>query len=264
MLNSEPSPNPDLFSVTLLGTGTCVPSLARASSAVLVAVCGKHLLVDAGLGCTHRMLAAGYDPRNLDGVFLTHFHPDHTAELVPLLFAGKYPVATARNRRLDLMGGEGLQHFYDGLAAVYGDWIDLWGHLSICEFSTKGPDGLWWEGIHLATMPVSHRPESLAIRISHKGRSVVITGDTDVCPDLVGFAQNCDFLICESAMPSGKKIPGHLTPRLAGEMARDAGAKTLVLTHFYPECEAVDVVAEAGEVFSGRVMAANDLDRFEV
>jgi ribonuclease BN (tRNA processing enzyme) len=56
----------------------------------------------------------------------------------------------------------------------------------------------------------------------------------------------------------------HLTPEQAGELAKTAGAKQLVLTHFYPPVETSDPARVAAKVFKGRVTAANDGDRFTI
>ena len=77
--------------------------------------------------------------------------------------------------------------------------------------------------------------------------------------NLVALAKNVDVLICESSLPAGLKVIGHLIPAEAGEMAGSAGAKRLLLTHFYPPCDSVDVVAEAAETFSGEIVRAEDL-----
>ena len=55
------------------------------------------------------------------------------------------------------------------------------------------------------------------------------------------LSKAADFLICESALPDELKAKGHLTPSLAGEIATRANVRKLVLTHFYPECDHVDM-----------------------
>ncbi|RLB88140.1 MAG: MBL fold metallo-hydrolase, partial [Deltaproteobacteria bacterium] len=77
--------------------------------------------------------------------------------------------------------------------------------------------------------------------------------------DLVSLSTDADLLICESAMPDGMKVPGHLTPSLAGRIAAEAGVKRLVLTHFYPECESVDLYEQCRKTYQGPLLLARDL-----
>ncbi|MDY0162134.1 MBL fold metallo-hydrolase [Desulfobotulus sp.] len=245
--------------VTILGSGTCVPRLERASSSLLVEAGTLRILVDCGLGTQHRLLAAGQDPCEVDLLFLTHFHPDHTGELVSLLFSGKYAGRFGRKKPLILAAGKGLGNFYEGLCRVYGEWVDLNGGLILRELPLDGPFFWTLKGVKLGTHPVNHRPESLALSLEFCGKRLVITGDTDQCPELVPFAAGADLLICEAAMPDAMKVPGHLTPSLAAALAREAGVSRLLLTHFYPECDGIDVRDQAREVFEGPVLRAHDL-----
>ena len=64
------------------------------------------------------------------------------------------------------------------------------------------------------------------------------------------LARGADLLVLEAANPF--KVPGHLTPAEAGRLAAQAGVARLLLTHFYPPCDAVDVVALAAQEFSRR------------
>ena len=88
---------------------------------------------------------------------------------------------------------------------------------------------------------------------------MVYSGDTDVCENLVTLARDADVLICESALPDELKVPGHLTPSLAGQIASQAGVRKLVLTHFYPECNAVDVAEQCRKTYPGPLVLAEDL-----
>lgn len=250
--------------VTILGSGTCVPSLARASSAMLVEAQGLRLLVDCGLGVMHRLLAAGCEPRDIDAIFLTHFHPDHMAELVSLLFSGKYSGPKGRSKPLTLMGGKGLKGFYARLLQAFGEWMDLGDGLILEELSMEKFSNVSLSGLEMKTMPVNHQEESLALSIHSGGKKVVISGDTDVCPDLADFAAEADLFICECSMPDDLKVPGHLTPSLAGEAAKLAKARHLVLTHLYPPCDEVDIRAQAARQYSGVITVAKDLMGFTV
>ncbi|HEY9073584.1 MAG TPA: MBL fold metallo-hydrolase, partial [Desulfobaccales bacterium] len=128
--------------------------------------------------------------------------------------------------------------------------------MQLRELSPEGPDELRWEGLTIKSAPTNHIEGSLAFRLEAESRSLVYSGDTDVSDSLVALAQGADLLVLEASFPS--KVPGHLTPTEAGRLAARAGVGRLLLTHFYPPCDAVDVVALAAQEFSGEILRAED------
>ncbi len=252
--------NPEL-SVTILGSGTCVPSLKRSACSALVCVEGNKILLDAGPGTLRRLLEAGVTLFEISHLFLSHFHPDHSGEFVPFLFSTKYPEAQRRTFPLKILAGKGLAAFYEGLQGVYGDWVTLPPKmLEFIELDNKGPDGRGFSGFTVSSMPTAHNPESVALRIeSPSGASVVYSGDTDYTEALIHLARGADLLICESALPDEMKVAGHMTPSLVGKVAQKAGVSMVVLTHLYPECDMTDIEEQCRKTFSGRVKTAFDL-----
>jgi len=112
----------------------------------------------------------------------------------------------------------------------------------------------------VTTGPVRHSPESTAFRITGPGgRSVVYSGDTEYCDSLVSLSKGADILICEAAFPDEEKTAGHLTPSEAGMIAAGASVGKLVLTHFYPVCDHVDMAAQCRKTWSGPLVLAEDL-----
>ena len=252
--------------VTILGSGTCVPSLQRSSCAVLMRTGGATLLFDSGPGTMRRLLEAQTNIFELDYIFYSHFHPDHSAELVPLIFATKYPDGNRRQSPLTIIGGHGLANFFAGLVAVYGNWIELGDdRLKFLELDNQSGDFHKFNNFSIESAPVVHNPESIAYRItSIEGTSAVYSGDTDYSENLIALSKDVDLLICESAMPDQMQVKGHMTPSMAGEIASRAGARKLVLTHFYPDCEDVDIEQECRKTYNGPLLLAEDLMRFEV
>jgi len=247
--------------VTILGSGTCVPSLSRSACSVLIESGHTRLLLDTGPGTMRRLLETETSIFDISVIFYSHLHPDHTAELVPFLFATKYPGSHSRQKPLTIIAGKGFSRFFKGLTSVYGEWIMLGDDMfKIVELDTAGSDCLYIEGFKVASTPVEHREESLAYRITGPDKkSIVYSGDTDFSENLVSLSEGADLLICESAMPDSMKMPGHLTPSLAGEIATRAGVKKLVLTHFYPECDKSDIANECSRTYSGKIIPAEDL-----
>ncbi len=258
--------NSNTIHVTVLGSGTCVPSLTRSACALLMTVGTSHLLFDIGPGSMRRLLEAGVQVQDLSHVCISHFHPDHTGELAPLIFANKYPDANRRQSPLTLIGGPGFRNFMMRLEAVYGDWIRLAdGMLQVIEAAPADGFKHSADGWSVETLPVRHNPESVAFRVSlEQGPAVVYSGDADYSKNLVALAREADLLICEAARPDEHPVRGHLTPSEAGRMAAEAGVRQLMLTHFYPDCENVDLVTQCRRTYAGPVLLARDLMTLEV
>jgi ribonuclease BN (tRNA processing enzyme) len=254
---------PAPISVTILGSGTCVPSLRRSSCAVLMETGGEKLLFDAGAGTLRRMLECGVSIFDISCIFFSHFHPDHTAELVPFLFASKYSEDKPRKTPLTLVAGKGFSAFYLALKQAYGSWIELGSDiLSVTEMNTQAPDRLEFDQFSVCTRPAAHNPESISYRIeSPCGYSVVYSGDTDYCQSLITLAEHAHILICECSHADEEKVHGHLSPSLAGSIATAAGVKKLVLTHFYPRCDRFDIEKECRKTYTGKLVLAEDLMR---
>jgi ribonuclease BN (tRNA processing enzyme) len=248
--------------LTVLGSGTCVPSLERSSCSVLVETGGLRWLIDTGAGTLRRLLEAGATIFDLSYLLYSHLHPDHTADLVPLLFATKYPDG-GRTSPLTVVAGRGFGDFFKRLKGVYGDWIELGPDLfRIVEMDTGDRDHVRLAGIEIDTAPMTHSPQSVAFRLaSPGGKSLVYSGDTDYNEQLIELAAGADLLICEAAFPENRKVKGHLTPALAGSIAAQAGVRRLMLTHFYPACAQVDIEAECRRAYSGPLILARDLLR---
>ena len=247
--------------MTVLGSGTCVPSLERSSCSILMQVGEKQLVFDTGPGTMRRLLEAGTDIYRIDYLFYSHFHPDHSSELVPLLFANKYPDPTRRSRPLTIVGGPGLKDFFTRLESVYGHWIQLATDMvTFVELDGNRPHGLAAEGFTATAVSVEHNPESVAYRIeTPAGCSVVYSGDTDYSEHLVTLSRRVGLLICESAVPDEQRVAGHLTPAMAGEIAAQAEVQRLMLTHFYPACDDIDVAAQCRRAYQGPLILAEDL-----
>jgi ribonuclease BN (tRNA processing enzyme) len=246
---------------TILGSGTCVPSLQRSSCSVLMQIGDARLLFDSGPGTMRRLLEAETTIFDLDYICYSHFHPDHSAELVPLIFATKYPDQNCRRLPLTIIAGQGLTELISGLKAVYGKWIELAeGMLVFTELDNQSKDSRYFNDFTIESTPVEHNPESIAYRVtSADGSSVVYSGDTDFSENLIELAKDADLLICESAMPDSLHVKGHLTPSMAGEIAARAGVGKLVLTHFYPDCDDVDIKQECRRTYRGPLLLAEDL-----
>ena len=254
------------LTVTILGSGTCVPSLRRSSCSVLVEADQAKLLFDMGPGTMRRLLDAGATIGEITHLFFSHFHPDHTGELASFLFASKYPPERRRHSRLRITAAEGFMAFSGRLNDLYGHWVEMEeGVVDIFEMSSERPDYLQIDPVDIHTFPLDHIESSIGYRITTpNGTSVVYTGDTDYCKNAVRLAMNADLCICECAFPDNMKVAGHLTPSLAGKIATEAQVKALLLTHFYPECDDIDILEQCRKTYKGEIMRAEDLMRIEI
>jgi ribonuclease BN (tRNA processing enzyme) len=243
----------------ILGSGTGVPALNRGAPGFLVKTENQSLLLDGGSGTLQRMLQAGVTYQDLDAVLYTHIHPDHCADLVPVIFACKYQ-EEPRTKDLLIIGGRGFRDYFEGLRWIHGSWIEPQTfHIHVREVAA---DEMTIGDFRVTALPLDHMPESVGYRItSPQGRSLVYSGDTDYCPNIVELARGADLLLLECSFPDGKKVPGHLTPALAGRIAHEAECKRLCLTHFYPPCDHADIKGASRQVFKGEVLLAEDMMR---
>jgi ribonuclease BN (tRNA processing enzyme) len=251
-----------LSELILLGSGTGIPSLRRAPPALLLVSENSVVLIDSGSGTLRRMLEVGMTYRDIDLLLYTHIHPDHISELVPILFACKY-AELPRQKDLTLLAGPGFKHHFAQLKKIYGSWIEPQSyHLTLNETSKKN---FLFKEMRISSRPMAHMPESVGYRIEFKdGKSIVISGDTDYCQNIVDLASGADLLVLECSFPDGKKVEGHLTPSLAGRIGLECRCKRLLLTHLYPVCDQFDILKQCSQVFGGEIILAEDLMRIEI
>jgi ribonuclease BN (tRNA processing enzyme) len=249
--------------ITVVGSGTVVPRLERRQSCVVVESGGETLVFDLGSGAVRGMLHAGLDPFAVDRIFFTHFHPDHTVDVVPLLFSIKYG-AEERTRPLYLAGPEPFRSFWASLMEVWGAWMAGDYPTRVSEFSHECPSPLDLPGCRLSWAPAEHRPESIAYRLDGEGGAFVYTGDTEHSESVVELAHGAHTLLVECSFPDDNAVPGHLTPSSAARLASEAGVERVVLTHIYPSTDALDLPAEIRRGYDGAVTVVEDGFRFGV
>jgi ribonuclease BN (tRNA processing enzyme) len=247
--------------LTVLGSGTSVPSTRRGSPCCLVRAGEALALVDSGPGALRQLARLGVPPNDLSDLFYTHAHLDHTSDLWPFLFVSNSPLAP-RRRPLRLHGSPGFFDFYRRVAAAIGGWVapDGWPLLEVRHLGEPVELGRGRVSGH----PVPHIASSIAYRFEEEGRVLVISGDTDYGPGIVEAARGADLLVLECATPDGQKLAGHLTPSLCARVAAEAAVRRLVLTHFYPPADGVEVRATVEAHWPGDVVVAEDFLELEV
>lgn len=243
--------------LTTIGTGTAAPHPTRVAAAHLVEHGDVRLLLDCGSGVVHRMANLGVDWAGITHVALTHFHADHIADLPLLIMGWRWGQLPPRSAPVTLYGPPGTTELIDRMAGVYGGWMrDAGFPFIIRELSPEEVADCG--AVRIRTFPVPHTAESVAYSVDADATRLVYTGDTGVSEALGAWAHGCDLLLAECSLPDALAIPSHLTPRQVGALAARAAARRLVLTHFYPPVEAVDIHAEVAEHYTGPTVVSTD------
>ncbi len=250
----------------ILGSGTAIPLADRASPSVAIFIEDQFLLMDIGPGTVRQLAVAGLNHEDIDYIAISHFHPDHTADLIHLIFATRHPPVLEKRKPFTVIGPKGFRGFLEGLKKPYGTWLDLpVGLMEIEELHTDTKDRRQFKGFTLLSAPLRHTGQSIGFRIEdHSGNSLIYSGDTGYCEELVDLARGAGLLILESSFPEGQAVEGHLTPSQAGEIATRAGVTRLVLTHFYPECLQSDIEGQCRKAYQGELILATDFMRLKV
>lgn len=241
--------------LTILGSGTAIPQARHSPAGIVVRVAGESLLFDAGPGTLQRLHAHGVSYRDVDRVFLTHYHVDHCLDVVSLLFAARIP-QPARRAPLVVYGPRGLKQLYQRLNRAFQGWLEPKHYrLTLTELSETT---LRVGGYTIRTRRMQHSTPALGYRLEVGGRSIAYSGDTDICTRIVRLGEEADVLVLECSMPESRKVSGHLTPTECGRIAYAANCRHLILTHFYPVFSGIDIRARVRRSFQGRLTLARD------
>jgi len=253
----------DPLEMIVLGSGTAVPHVLRFGPGYALRIHDRYVLFDPSAGTVHRAVHYGIDLRKISHIFFTHLHPDHTGDLVPLLFALKNPDIDPSLFQ-EIIGPPGFKDFFNQLKIAYGKWIDTPPERAIIEEITRYP--LNQKGWNMRWETLAHTENSIGYRVTHEGTGKVwaYSGDTDYCEGILRLVHNADVAVLECSFPDQFKRSGHLTPSLAGQIAREGNVRHLVLSHFYPTCDGEDIVAQCKSVFSGKITMASDYLRIRI
>jgi ribonuclease BN (tRNA processing enzyme) len=137
----------------------------------------------------------------------------------------------------------------DRLARAYDLPVDPGMHDEF-DFVTYSDTTMRLGPFDLDVSRVVHPVESYALRVRHEGRTLVYTGDTGPCPELVDFALGADLLLAEASFVESRDNPPdlHLTGRQAAQHASAARVGRLLLTHVPPWNAPDEVLADAASV----------------
>jgi ribonuclease BN (tRNA processing enzyme) len=272
----------------LLGTGGGPrPRKGRMPSAQVILVNNTPYVVDCGNGVARQLVLAGVPLARVRHVFVTHHHSDHNADYGNLLLLAW---AAGLRTRVDTWGPPPLERmtalFFEMSAYDINTRIADEGRVPLVPLVhahelTKGGQFLEDENVKVTAALVDHRPivPAFGYRFDARDRSIVISGDTAPSDELIRLAQGADVLVHEvlylpavDRLVAGVQnaprlkdsiISHHTTAEDVGRIAKAAGVKTLVLSHFVPaeEPPVTDQMwLEAARVhFNGEIIVGKDL-----
>ena len=254
--------------LTVLGSGTLVPHPERGTPGFLVTAGEKNreekLLFDGGSGTLYRLARAGEDWREISNLFYTHYHPDHTLDLVSFLFACNYAPGAERKTPLRVYGPAGLKEFYRRVSRAWPSVVPIKYSLELRELEpgavVEGKGG--WR-VEPARM--DHGDSGgLAYRISCEGKALTLSGDTQYCGELVRLARGADLLVCECSADESRRVEGHLNPEGVARVARESGVARVLLTHVYPPLDPEIIAGQCAALCAAQVSAAADLENYDI
>jgi len=245
----------------VLGSGTGIPMAQRGSPSLLFYSDEGPILLDIGPGSLRQLSRVGVPFDKVNRIFTTHFHPDHTADLVHFLFATRNPSVLNTRGPFVIAGPQGLKDLLGMLRRAFAHWLDIPSEImTVDELSIEKQDRRHYPSFQLISQPLKHTPHSVAYRIELlSGKSFVYSGDTGFCSEIVELALGTELLVLECAFPEGQSAEGHLTPSEAGRIGTLAKVGRLVLLHLYPETLKTDVVGECRKTYGGELILGSDL-----
>lgn len=274
--------------VQVLGSGGPELQDKRASTSYLVWEDGRaRVLVDAGGGSALRFGESGAQMSDLNVIFFTHFHVDHSADFSALVKSSWFE---DRNRPLPIYGPEG-NNFMPATTEFVGDFFsgDHGVYRYLSELLDPGENGSYKMQPH--NVAATETPAAafkagdlaaysvhvihggvpaLAWRIEARAKTIAFSGDTNGEGEgLVQLAKNADLFIAHNAVPEGatgieRRL--HMPPSVIGQIAADAQVKRLVLSHRMLRTlgKEEQTKSEIRKRYSGPLDFANDLDCFPV
>lgn len=234
--------------LSVLGSSGTYPVAGRPASGYLIEHNDTRVWCDAGPGT---LAALPVDVGLIDAVMVSHSHPDHCLDVIilthvlafgpePRFGLPLYGPASAVESLTSFTDGGKVEDVFDIRPLVDGDHVRV-GDLALDVAITD------------------HSVPTLASRWSSDSRTLCYSADTGPEGSWMRLAEGCDLFLCEATYqgpPGLAEYPHHLTAGEAGSIAREKGAKALMLTHIPPHLDPARSVVEAEETFDRPVALA--------
>jgi len=239
----------------ILGAAAALPEADRENTFMALVGDQAAILIDCAGTPIQRLRRAGVDLARLDGLIVTHHHPDHVYG-VPMLFLGLW--LSGRRSPFHVFAPPRTLRAVEAIMDAL-EW-KAWPGLFPVEFHevplAEGVTVLDWPDFRVLASPGVHMLPVISVRVEAKktGGVLAYCCDTEPTPALKPLAWQADVLLHESVGP----YPGHSSAAQAAALAAEAGAKRLVLVHFKaegPESQTA-LLQEARALFSGPIELA--------
>ncbi|HEV7650065.1 MAG TPA: MBL fold metallo-hydrolase [Actinophytocola sp.] len=236
--------------VTVLGSCAAWPEPGRACSGYLVEHDGFRLVLDLGFATLPRLLR--HCPGGaVDAVVITHRHSDHCVDLNGLLRVRHHGERVLP--RIPLLCPPDVAELVDTLEPR-PRLAELFDVHELPGSHRAGP-------FRVDAVALPHHVPAVGIRLTTADRTLAYTGDTGPDPRLVELGADADLYVMEATLQAEPPVgePRHLlTAREAGRFAAAAGARRLLLTHFWPGSDRGVSLRQAAAEFGGEVLAAEE------
>ena len=255
--------------LTILGTGSLYANKERSGAAYLLETDGKRILIDCGPGTLIRLSEIGLKPGDLDYIFISHFHADHTSDLFPLQmnlrlneFFGTEPL----KKTPIIYGPAGIKTFTKKLSHIYQLYaFENWAEIKYENYTEEISLG----DLTVRPFKVKHTAfavpaRAYALRFECEDKIFVFSGDSVKNDGVEKASKGADLFLCDTSYAKGQGSPAHMDTNEIGEIAEKGKVKKVVLTHFYPNTKEIDLVSEVSEKYSGVVVRGEDLMELEV
>jgi ribonuclease BN (tRNA processing enzyme) len=262
--------------ITVLGKSPSWQDAGGACSGYLVEDAGTTLLLDCGNGVFGK-LRQRVDYVDVDAILISHLHADHILDLVPYAYAltyaprqqpvpvGGYP-GTDNPARPRLIAPRGAAQCFRRMTGSWGTEDLILSAFAIEEYDADstvevGP-------LRARFREVPHFTTTYAIDFTSSEGPGRFTYGADCRPgeELVEIARDTDLLLVEATLPRPERTGdrGHMTPGEAGDHARRAGARRVVLTHISDELDFEWAREEGSRAYGGEVEVAREGATYDV